>query len=204
MRRIALLVGLTAVISFVFASAHRSAHAGTALKLDIDGLVQRSELVIEGRVLSRSSRSLENGLIVTDHVVAVDRTLLGSELPTRTVTLPGGVLPDGRGMMVPGMPSLAVQEDVVLFLSRSSSWGMRTPVGLAQGKLRVVTALDGTRSLTRSLAGVTFADGESGASADVLGYAQTIAEIHAAVARRGAPPGAAGDPVDEASNGEER
>ncbi len=70
----------------------------------------------------------ETGLIETEYLMSVDRTLWGADLGMRTVRLPGGVLPDGRGMMIPGMPRIAVGEDVLLFLSRQTSWGMRMPM----------------------------------------------------------------------------
>lgn len=195
MRRILLLLSLTAAMTLVLGQRPEPVEAGTAVRLDVPGLVELSDLIVEGRVLTANPLQAENGLIETEYVLSVDRTFFGEDLGTRTVRLPGGVLPDGRGMVVPGMPKLSMNEDVLLFLSGSTSWGMRTPVGLAQGKMRVVTDLSGARTLTGSLAGVTFAgeDGHSHTndpqdSSRRLDYAQTVAEIHAAVAARGGNP----------------
>jgi hypothetical protein len=109
------------------------------------------------------------------------------------VRLPGGILPDGTGLVLPGMPRLAEGEEVVLFLSETSSAGLRVPVGLAQGKFRVVRDARGARTLERDGADLTLLDRASGATsrmhlAAVFDYAAAAAEIEAAVVRRRTAP----------------
>ena len=119
----------------------REVGAGTAVRLDIEGLVEHAELVLEGRVLSRRAVRTTRGRVATEVELDVLRTFLGEERARRTVRVPGGLLPDGSGVLIPGMPTLLEGEDVLLFLTGPSATGARMPVGLAQGKLRVVTAL---------------------------------------------------------------
>lgn len=179
--------GLAAVVP------HRSTttgvEAGTAVRLDIDELVDGADLVFEGRV--SATRSLESapGRIETEYTIDVDRTFWGAELGQRTFRLPGGVLPDGSGLVLPGMPTISTGEDTLMFLSAEGSSGVRMPVGLAQGKLSVVTSLGGARVFTRQQGQLSMADPASGAvqhagAAEQLDYAETIAEIRAAAERR--------------------
>jgi hypothetical protein len=163
--------------------------AGTALRLDVEGLVAASALVLEGRVLSRQALPTAAGRIATDFEIEAQRTWLGTTPGRHTVRLPGGVLPDGSGILIAGMPSLLPGEDVILFLTAESSSGARMPVGLSQGKLRVATSLAGEKVLVRHHAGLDLvhAPGEAathGASQEHLDYAATVAEIHAAVQRK--------------------
>jgi|LWDU01.1.fsa_nt_gi hypothetical protein len=163
--------------------------AGTAVRLDIDQLVSESDLVFEGRVRSMRTIQPAPGRLETEFEVVVERTFWGSDEPTRSFRLPGGVLPDGRGLMLPGMPSLLVGEDAILFLSSEGASGARMPVGLGQGKLGVLTTLQGQRSLSRQHSQLTFADAKSGnlehqGFEQRFDYAETVAEIWAAAARR--------------------
>ena len=191
MRRLLLLVlpalGLLAVRAQLAAS--RDVEAGTAIRLDLDSLLDGSDLVLEGRVSSARVLEPAPGRIETEYTIAVDRTFWGTELHQRTVRLPGGVLPDGRGLILPGMPELAAGEEALLFLSEAGSTGVRMPVGLAQGKLRISTSLTGQRVLVGDRAQLSLTDSSGGgvqeaAPGDLLDYAETVAELHAAAERR--------------------
>ncbi len=169
--------------------AAREIDAGTALRLELAELVEHAELVLEGRIVTRSAQLTPTGRVATDHGVEVLRTFLGEPLAQRTLRLPGGVLPDGSGVLIPGMPRLALGEDVILFLTGEGAQGARMPVGLAQGKLAVVTSLAGEKVLVRRHDGLDWAHapGEPvhhAHSGEHLDYAATVAEIHAAVQRR--------------------
>jgi hypothetical protein len=90
------------------------------------------------------------------------------------------------------MPTLAAGERVILFLSRPSgdaAWEM--PIGLAQGKWSVRAIPGGRKIVERDVGGLALVDGEGvvahGAQI-VRDYADVIAEIHAALARRGTSP----------------
>lgn len=190
MRRI--LVGspglLPSLLLLILAPGH-VARAGTAVRMDVPALVEGAEVVLEARVLSRRAVREPNGRIDTEYSLGVERTFLGEELASRAIRLPGGVLPDGRGMIVPGLPGLSVGEDVVLFLSRAGASGMRVPVGLAQGKLRIVTDPRGRRRLVRDQDGLELVDPRTGAirAADgsaFFDYADVVARIEAASAAK--------------------
>lgn len=165
--------------------------AGTALRLSVPELVERAGLVIEARVADRHVLEGPAGRIETEYVLAVERTFLGEHQAERRVRLPGGVLEDGRGLILPGLPRLSPGEDVLLFLSGPASTGLRMPVGLAQGKFRIVTAANGGRTLVRDEGSFTFADPATGELREAgsygrRDYAEVVAEIHAAVNVRNA------------------
>ena len=69
-----------------------AAHAGTTVRMDIDGLVRRADLVFEGRILARRSFVGENGLIQTEYVARQARSFLGTSQESQVFRLPGGVL----------------------------------------------------------------------------------------------------------------
>lgn len=161
--------------------------AGTAIELDVPAMVERADLVIEGRVQSATPRASVDGRIETEYLLSVDHTYWGEDAGTRSITIPGGVLPDGRGMLVPGMPRLVPGEDVLLLLSRPGATGVRVPVGLAQGKFRLVPGPDGTRLAVRvqgrlSLVRTSSASVRHADSVAVMAYADLVAELESAAA----------------------
>ncbi len=126
-------------------------------------------------------------MIETEYLLDVDRTFEGTDQLTQTVRLPGVVLPTGTGLLLPGMPSLVPGEDVILFLTEASDSGLRMPVGLAQGKLRVETTLSGQKQLSRRQGELSMVDPDTGqmlecGGHEIFDYAATVARIHAAVA----------------------
>ena len=160
--------------------------AGTALRLGLRELLERSDLCLEGRVIAvRAVLQDHPRRIDTEYTIQVARTFWGEPRAVRVVRIPGGVLPDGRGMTVPGLPRLGMAEEAILFLSGADANGMRMPVGLAQGRLRVETDRIGRRILVRD-EGELAVVGEPHAIGGpvVLDYAATVTEIEAAVARR--------------------
>lgn len=168
--------------------------AGTAVRMGVEDLVLAADLVLEGRVVSRRALTSTSGRIDTAYTLAVARTFQGTHEPTREVRLPGGVRPDGLGMIVPGMAGLAVGEDVILMLSPPSTDGLRMPIGLAQGELRIVTDRFGQRLAVRPNADLALANGvtgvvQPGESASIVDYAELVATIEAAVATKRATGG---------------
>lgn len=149
--------------------------AGSAPRLGVQALTEHADLVLEGRVL-RTTSTRRHGRIETDALIACDRTHVGENRSNRWITLPGGVLPNGDGMLLAGVPSLAEGERVMLFLSESNAAGVRMPVGLSQGKWYVHEDALGNRWVapTRS-SGVSFV-GE-GQDARVHAYAEFLAKI---------------------------
>ena len=110
-------------------------------------------------------------------------------MPTRSIRLPGGVLEDGRGLVLPGLPHPAVGERAILFLTGEGPEARRMPVGLGQGRWRIVPGPEGFPAIVAEMAGVALMD-EGGAqnhlppSSWVRSYAEGVAEIQAAVHAR--------------------
>ncbi len=157
--------------------------------MDIAALVDASDIAFQGTVLTKHARLGANKLIETEYVFKVEKTFWGEELKSRSVRIPGGVLPDGRGLILAGMPTLAEREEVVLFLSKSSGGGLRMPIGLAQGKFAVERLENGATRLVRDSSQLQLANPLTGKLEDaparsVHGYAQVTGEILAAVAAR--------------------
>jgi len=164
------------------------ARAGSAQRMELEELVQGSDLVLAGRVLSAEARRDLSGHPETRLVLAVEHAFLGDVGPEARVTLPGGVLPDGSGMFLAGMPPIRVGEELLLLLSAESSRGWRLPIGLEQGKFQLVRDEAGTRWALRG-ARRDPAPAVSGrlrpeAGTFVIEYAELRARIEAELARR--------------------
>ena len=165
----------------------RALEAGTAQRMGLDELVRASDLVLEARVVTSTAGEDSRGLIHTEHLLSVDRTFVGEARPMRTVRLPGGVLSDGRGLVIPGLPRLRVGEDVFLLLSPASPAGVRMITGLAQGSYRVLTDPHGRRFAVRCDDSLTLVNPLSGSvrpggGLEVLEYAELVARLTAAAA----------------------
>ncbi|QDV08937.1 hypothetical protein Poly30_44920 [Planctomycetes bacterium Poly30] len=192
MRPIPLLACTAGLVAGVLAPAffpglRSSSQAGTALRMDLDEAFSRSDLVLEGTVVNGMSGETAKGEIYTDWTIDVERTFWGPSEPQRTIRIPGGVLANGKGTMIPGMPRLALGEEVVLFLTEPSSEGIRVPVGLSQGKYRIVTGSDGSRMAVQTGDHVTLISARTTRSIDgfeMLDYADLVARIEAASQKR--------------------
>lgn len=185
--RLAAFVGVL-VAAVPLAPRHRPTEAGTALRLEIPELVRQAALVLEGRVENLVPRLDARGRVQTEVTLRVARTFWGDPAPTRVLRLKGGRMPDGSGVLIPGMPHLSLGEDVLLFLSAPSADGSRMPVGLAQGKWRILTDVTGARSLVRTSGPLEVAHvlGAPVARApeERLDYADGIAQVLAACEAR--------------------
>ena len=186
MRRLSFLAALAIAAFSVFA---RLVEAGTAVRLDVAGLVDRADVVMEARVSSARAVLGPAHRIDTEYTLVVDRTFYGDALPTRVIRLPGGVLPDGRGMVIAGVPSLAVGESAILFLTRADATGMRMPVGLAQGRMRVIADAAGKKSIVSDARELELVDARTGVALRapakaLLDYASTVAEIDARASQK--------------------
>lgn len=187
MRLTAAFLGVLAgafVLAFV---VHRAGgvEAGTAVRMDVAELARHADLIVEANILSARSFETDEGRIETEFILAVERTLAGADQPLRAVRMPGGILPDGRGMMLAGMPHMAPGERTLLFLAAPSTTGVRMPVGLAQGKFQVAETPLGEKVLLRDHCGLSLIQPGSGKVADadgwsVLPYAEVMAQIEAA------------------------
>lgn len=157
------LLALGALAALAIVHGRRIAEpleAGTALRMELEEAVGRADLVIEGRVLDAHPVVGANGDVFTDYELRVDRTFLGTPSAATTIRLPGGMLPSGRGTLVPGLPSLRVGQDHVLLLTEPSArGGTRLPVGLSQGRYRIVRDPSGERFAVRDDAAASLVDG---------------------------------------------
>jgi hypothetical protein len=117
--------------------AQGGAVATTVSKLSLEELVRKSGRIILGRCLSTESRwNQGNTLIYTYSKVAVTENFKGQAGGFVNVVTVGGTV-DGITQTVSGMPQFEQDEEVVLFLepSKNDLW---QPVGLSQGKFRIV------------------------------------------------------------------
>lgn len=136
----ALIAGATAAPLVLTASPAR---ATTVLKVDVATMVRLSDWVVRARVLAVSPVDLRDAKqrgadrLFTDVQLEVLEAYHGEEVPTRyTMRLMGGVGKDGLAMTIPGMPTFAPGEEVVLFLEPSRDGHL--PAGLMQGVWRVI------------------------------------------------------------------
>lgn len=173
------------------------ATGGTAVRLELEDLVGQCDQALEGRV--ERVRVLESApkRIETELTLRVARRFWGEGPAELVVRVPGGVLPDGRGLVLTGMPRFAEGEELILFLSSESRRGLRLPVGLAQGRLCVERRPDGSRSLVREAQDLELVDPQNGRRTTApararLDYAQSIARIQAAAEARRRRPAAGG------------
>ncbi|MEM9381968.1 MAG: hypothetical protein AAGB93_18575 [Planctomycetota bacterium] len=180
---------LGAALPFFFPALGGTSSAGTAVRMSVEEAFGHADLVLEGRVVSGTSARDAGGMIYTDWEIDVERTFWGDERATRIVRLPGGVLANGDGLLLPGLPPLTVGEDVVLLLGETSRTGLRMPIGLGQGKYRIVRHLDGTRTALGAEVGASYVDGSRvrrSMGARRLGYAELVARMEASSQARAA------------------
>lgn len=156
--------------------------------MDVADTTLRASEILEGRVVSVTAEQAEDGWIRSRVLIDCDRDFLGStEGAIRELMLPGGTLPDGSGLLVPGMPTFHAGEDVLVFLTNEGAGGFRVPVGLTQGKWRLITDGDGIRWALRS--DVSAAVIEHDADVQMFGsaarpYADVRAELEVALVLR--------------------
>jgi hypothetical protein len=117
--------------------AQGGAVATTVSKLSLEELVRKSGRIILGRCLSTESRwNQRNTLIYTYSKFAVTENFKGQAGGFVNVVTVGGTV-DGITQAVSGMPQFEQDEEVVLFLEASKN-DLWQPVGLSQGKFRIV------------------------------------------------------------------
>ena len=142
MRRLAGLL----LAALVFVASPAPATATSVAALSDNELVRASDVIVRGRVVQVEARTYDVGpQVFTEVTVAVEDALVGLPSPQRTVLvrIPGGQT-DAHHVVVPGMPSLAHGDEVVLFLEAlPAAFGEAAeagylPVGLSQGVWRRV------------------------------------------------------------------
>lgn len=171
------------------------AEAMTVLAVDLSGLVQTSELVLHGTVVAvenRDRRAEGKGVwtAFTLEVAAVWKGEAAFKVsPARagkrlTWAHPGGTRTDGLVVSVPGMPTFAVGEEVVVALEKTAHGYVIC--GGPQGKWSVRTDKAGKKTVTREMPDVQFlapsaASGTLGPAPTPPQAARTLAEFKADV-----------------------
>jgi hypothetical protein len=163
--------------------------AGTVQRLEIEELLGQCEQALEGRV--QNIRVVEAGRkrIETEITLSVSRRFWGGGGREFVLRVPGGVLPDGRGLVLPGLPRFAEGEELLLFLSAESRLGTRVPVGLAQGRFRIERRAGGGKTLVRDQDELEFYDPRTRTASRaepraLFDYAAVVARIEAAAQQR--------------------
>jgi len=130
----------------------------TVEKFTLDDLVQKSGRIIVGKCISRESRwNDRNTLILTTARFAVSEPLKGANDGFVNVVTVGGTL-DGITQTVSGMPVFEPEEEVLLFLEPSKN-GHWQPLGLSQGKFRILrNRQTGEEEVVHSLSGLELYD----------------------------------------------
>jgi hypothetical protein len=110
--------------------------------LNIEEMTERATTIFAGRCLQvRVETDHTLGNDVTVATFRVERSIKGNAGNTITVRMPWANV----ASFPAGVPSFARGDDVVLFLYGESASGMRAPVGLGQGRFRIVTDKQGRR-----------------------------------------------------------
>lgn len=115
-------------------------HAVNTKPMNVSDLVRESNQIVVGSVGAIHQGIGTNHLPYTEIEVRVSESILGTSPATLTFRQLGLQTPlpaaDGRKYvgLVAGMPQYKVGEHVLLFLSKTSPIGLRTTIGLGQGK----------------------------------------------------------------------
>jgi len=145
------------LILFLWASflwAARPAAAATLQQLSMDQMTQDATAIVRARVTG-SSANFTGSTIYTHYKLQVSESWKGT--PQTEVMLPGGVA-GGYRQSFPGVPSLRVGSEYVLFLWKSPSTGITHLVGLTQGLFNVTPQTDGSIAVSRPHIGETMLD----------------------------------------------
>jgi hypothetical protein len=146
------------ISSFLTLFASLTLLSTTVEKFTLDDLVEKSGRIVVGKCISRESRwNDRNTLILTTARFAVSEQLKGSSDGFVNVVTVGGTL-DGITQTVSGMPAFEPEEEVLLFLEASKN-GDWQPLGLSQGKFRIIrNRQTGEEELVHSLSGLELYD----------------------------------------------
>lgn len=177
------------VLALLFPLALARVEAGTVQRLELEDLVGQCDLALEGRVQRVRVLEPEHKRIETEITISVARRYWGTADSELVVRVPGGVLPDGHGLVLPGLPRMVEGEELLLFLSAQSANGTRVPVGLAQGRFRIERRAQGRKTLVRDQGELEYFDPRTRRSTPAepqarFDYAEVVARIEAAAAQR--------------------
>ncbi|HET8799335.1 MAG TPA: hypothetical protein VFO89_16725, partial [Thermoanaerobaculia bacterium] len=119
-----------------------------------DELVDRSDAIVLG-VAEGSYVRETDGTIETVYEIRVDRAIKGAARAGELLQIVslGGVLGDGRGLLVPASARFSPGERVLLFLTRDERGRWRT-TDMTLGRFELVTSTRGERLLVRDVENV--------------------------------------------------
>ena len=130
-------------------------HATTVQRLSLEDLVKKAHHIVSGKVRnSRTYRSDNGKLILTNYTVEVDETIKGQSPQTFELTTVGGKI-GSRELHVSGMPSFEKGENIVVFTESSGSY--QVVLGLGQGKFKIENG-----QVSNDVSALSFSDGRPG------------------------------------------
>ena len=141
------VIGLT-----VLAVSPGTAHATSLAPLTQDQMVDASDLIVEGTVLSTKVVEDAAGRVWTQASIQVQRSLKGSAAVGTTVLVEsaGGVLPDGNFGAAHLSPRYDTGEEVLVYLVSRRFGAAYGPVGMMMGKFTIKqNPTDGTDMVVR-------------------------------------------------------
>lgn len=118
--------------------------------VSLEEMVQLADRIFVGRCVAVESRRDERGVPVTYATFVVVEAIKGQLDAKVTIKQIGSQAPGP--LYLPDLPRYAVGEEALLFLHGTSPYGFTSPVGLQQGKWRVVRSRSGKRVLERGIA----------------------------------------------------
>jgi hypothetical protein len=136
------------------------AQAATVLRFDVTELTKRAVVILHGKVVSKKARKSKNGDIFTDIQIEVKDAVAGAQGTAYAFSIYGGVLGD-KGSTIAGAATYDVGEEILVFLDRANKLGLRTAIGLAQGKFTIRT-VDGKKMAFRDLEDLRYYNPKTG------------------------------------------
>ena len=142
-------IQLATLIALMYSVAPAS--GATLQQLSLPQMTQSATAIVRARVTS-SSTSVTGKTIYTHYALQVSETWKGTA--PKEVMLPGGVA-GGYRQSFPGVPTLQIGSDYVLYLWTSPTTGITHVVGLSQGIFNVTQQSDGVFQAGRARIGET-------------------------------------------------
>ena len=163
----------------------------TLKRFDLADLTGHAAFIFVGTCVSARTE-LVDGRVHTRVEFAVSQVVHGADTDRIVLYLPGGLYQGKRYTLV-GMPTFAPDEEVVLFLTEEDRSGHAWPVGLGQGKFRIVRSGAAAR-VFQELGGATLYRPSGGAAKaasplprlDGLPLAELLGRVRALLKMRGA------------------
>ncbi len=134
------------LLSLILVLPFSGARGATVRSMTLDALIQRSDYVVYGRVLTnRSIYDANTSSIWTETELLVLDGPKGRVGSTILITEPGGVI-GNNGQLFPGVPKFEVNQEIVVFLHNAPG-NVHRVTGLQQGVYRVTVDRDTRQKL---------------------------------------------------------